>query len=98
VQRAPVALRPTERRALNEVLRCRGELEEDVPADIQSDAVPTVLAREIRYDVALLELANVVGIETDPSRFEQPLRERDRLERAFRDRGITLLSTTGRGE
>jgi hypothetical protein len=98
VERAPVVVRPTERRALNEVLRCRGKLEEDVPADRDREAVPTVLAREIGYDVALLELADVLGIDTDPSRFEQPQQERARLERAFRDRGITLLTTTDVGE
>ena len=82
-------VRPTERRALDEVLRRRGELE-DVPAGTDPDAVPTVLAREIGYDVALLELAEVLGIETDPSRFEQPKQERARLEWAIRDRGLTV--------
>ena len=41
------------------------------PAD-DLDAVPAVLALQIGYDVALLELAEVLGIETDPSRFERP--------------------------
>jgi hypothetical protein len=49
-----------------------------------------VLAREIAYDVALLELAQVLGIETDPSRFEQPRQERARVEQALRDRGIEV--------
>lgn len=57
------------------------------------DAVPTVLAREIGYDVALLELAEVLGIETEPSRFEQPRQERARLERTLLDRGIALKTT-----
>jgi hypothetical protein len=48
-----------------------------------------VLAREVAYDVALLELAEVMGIETDLSRFEQPRLERARLERELRERGIT---------
>jgi hypothetical protein len=89
-RRAPVVVRPTERRAIDEVLRCRGRLEEDVPAATDPDTVPTVLAREIGYDVALLELAEVLGIETDPSRFEQPKQERARPERAFRDCGFTV--------
>ena len=59
------------------------------------DAVPTVPAREIGYDVALLELAGVLGIETGPSRFEQPRQERAQLERALCDRGITLRTTPG---
>ena len=55
---------------------CRRELERDTPPPTDPDAVPVVLAREIGYDVALLELAEVLGIETDPSRFEQPRRAR----------------------
>jgi hypothetical protein len=89
-QRSPVMVRSTERSALDAVRRCRGELEEDRPRPTDSDAVPIALFREIGYDVALLELAGVVGIETDPSRFEQPLHERARLERALRARGIML--------
>jgi hypothetical protein len=88
-----------ERGALEEVLRCRAQLDEDegIPTPTDPDAVPAVLAREIGYDVALLELAEVVGIETDASRFEQPLQERARLERALRDSGITLQTATDGG-
>ena len=89
-QRGPVVVRLTERSALDEVLRCRGQLEEKVTAGTDPDTVPTFLAREIGYDVALLELAEVLGVETDPSRFEQPRLERARLERAFEDRGVSL--------
>jgi hypothetical protein len=89
-QRGPVVVRPTERSALDEVLRRRGQLEEDVPVGADPDTVPTVLAREVGYDVALLELAEILGVETDPSRFEQPRLERARLEQAFEDRGVTL--------
>ncbi len=79
----------TERGALDEVLRCRGELH-DGHADADPDMVPVVLALQISYDVALLELARVVGIDTDPSRFEQPQQERERLESAFRALGLSL--------
>ena len=92
-RRAPIALRPTERSALHAAQRHRGELDDDRPSVMDPDAVPTVLAREIGYDVALLELAEVLGIDAEPSRFEQPRQERARLERAFRDRGITLQAT-----
>ena len=54
------------------------------------DTVPAVLALQIGYDVALLELAATVGIESGPSRFEQPERERDRLCHALHDMGIEL--------
>jgi hypothetical protein len=76
--------------AVEEVRRCREELEFGVPNGDQADAVPAVLALQIGYDVALLELAEAVGIETEPSRFEQPERERDRLRHALHARGISL--------
>jgi hypothetical protein len=52
--------------------------------------VPRVLAREIGYDVALLELAQIVGVASDSSRFEQPRDERARIEQALRDSVIPL--------
>ncbi len=76
--------------AVAEVLRCRFELEEGVSPGPDPAAVPVVLALQIGYDVALLELACLVGIETDPNRFEQPELERKRVERALRERGIHL--------
>ena len=60
------------------------------PPVTDPDAVPVALAREIAYDVALLELAEVMGIETDLRRFEQPRQERARLEEALRERVTTL--------
>jgi hypothetical protein len=89
-QRGPVLVRPSEDNALNTVRRCRGELARHAPPATDPDAVPVVLAREISYDVALLELAEVLGVETDPSRFEQPRHERARLEQMFADLGIML--------
>jgi hypothetical protein len=94
-QRAPVLVRPTEHDALSAVRRCRRELQRDTPPATDPDAVPVVLAREIGYDVALLELAEILGIETDSRRFEQPLLERARLEQAFLDRGIALQMSPG---
>jgi hypothetical protein len=69
-------VRPSEHSALNAGRRCRGNLAKDAPPAGDPDAVPAVLAREICYDVALLELAEGLGIATDPSRFEQPRHER----------------------
>lgn len=74
--------------ALERVRRCRVELDEEVPAGLEPDTVPIVLARQVCYDVALLRMARSVGIETDPSRFDRPGRERARLEQAFRDLGL----------
>jgi hypothetical protein len=89
-ERAPVPVDPREGGALDAARRWRGELEQGTPAATDPDAVPVVLAREIGYDLALLELAGILGIDTDPSRFDQPLSERARLERAFLDLGIAL--------
>jgi hypothetical protein len=41
----------------------------------------------------LLDLARVMGIDSDPSRFEQPQLERDRLEQILCERGISLGMT-----
>ena len=64
--------------ALDEVWRCGAELELGLPGG-DVDTVSGVLALQVGYDVALLELAAVAGIDSGPSRFEQPERERDRL-------------------
>jgi hypothetical protein len=76
--------------AVERVRRRRDELEVGVPRGDELDAVPAVLALQIGYDVALLELAAVVGIESGPSRFEQPERERDRLRQALSDVGVSV--------
>jgi hypothetical protein len=81
---------PSESSALDEVLRCRHDLEHGAPEAGDPDTVPVVLAQQIAYDVALLELALIVGIDSDPSRFDQPQLERERLERAFGALGINL--------
>jgi len=92
-RRGPVPVRPTKQGALDALWRRRHELDQDIALAPDPDAVPVVLAREIGYDVALLELTQVWGIESDPSHFEQPRLERSRLERALRDRGVMLRTT-----
>lgn len=88
-QRPPREPDPSQSHAVEEVRRCREELEQGVPQH-SIDTVPAVLALQIGYDVALLELAEVLGIESGPSRFEQPERERDRLRHVLNDMGIDL--------
>lgn len=80
----------TESRAVAEVRRCRIELVEGVPSGMDPDTVPFVLALQIGYDVALLQLASILGVDSDPSRFEQPQTERARLEAVFSDLGVLL--------
>jgi hypothetical protein len=92
-QRHPGGARPSEDVAVAQVRWCRVELESGRPPGLDPDAVPVILALEIGYDVALLELAGVMGIETEPARFEQPRIERDRLERALRARGVAVEET-----
>jgi hypothetical protein len=88
-QRRPRDPDPSRSHAVEAVRRCREELERGAPEQ-GIDTVPAVLALQIGYDVALLELAEVVGIDSGPSRFEQPERERDRLRHALYDMGIDL--------
>ena len=87
---------PSRSHAVEKVRRCREELELGV-TERSLDTVPAILALQIGYDVALLELAEVVGIESDPNRFDQPERERDRLYHALHDMGIDLDVTEGTG-
>ncbi len=90
----PAPADASERDALEEVLRCRARRgERGEPAG--PDLVPVALALELSYDVALLRLALAVGVEADPSRFDQPTRERERLEKALRERGIGLGTVPG---
>ena len=76
--------------ALAEAKRCRTKLRSGLPAGMEPDAVPASLALQIGYDVALIELADTLGVPTDPSLFEQPERERVRLEERFAALGIDL--------
>ncbi len=93
-QRSPREPDPNRSHAVEEVRRCREELELGVP-ERSVDTVPAVLALQIDYDVALLKLAEAMGIESGPSRFEQPERERDRLRHALNDMGIDLDVANG---
>ncbi len=46
------------------------------------------LALELDHDRMLLRLCRAMGIESDPSRFANPLAERGRLEDLLRDAGV----------
>jgi predicted PP-loop superfamily ATPase len=87
----------TGRNPLDEVLRYRRELE-GLPKGVDPETVPVVLALQIGYDVALLELARMVGIDSDPSHFEQPHQERERLEIALSALGVSVEMTAGAEE
>ena len=89
-QRGPRRLDNGDDVALAEAKRCRSQLKAGLPEGVDPDAVPVALALEIGYDVALIDLADTLGVQTDPSRFEQPERERERLEEEFAALGIDL--------
>ena len=72
-----------------EARRRRSQLERGT-ADVDPDTVSAALAVQIGYDVALLRLAELMRLESDPSRFDRPQDERTRLEVALAERGISL--------
>jgi hypothetical protein len=86
---------PTRTAAVAEVRRCRRDLEARVPAGTTSHSVPVVLALQVGYDAALIELAAVMGIDSGPGRFEPPETERERLEAALSELGVDLELQAG---
>ena len=94
--RLPFATETTRTAAIAEVQRCRHDLEARIPAGTTSGSVPVVLALQVDYDAALIELAAVMGIDSGPGRFEPPDTERERLEAALGDLGIDLEPQDGK--
>jgi hypothetical protein len=76
--------------AVAEARRWRHDLESRRLAGMTADSVPVVLALQVGYDMALIELAAMMGIDSAPGRFEPPETERKRLEVALGDLGIDL--------
>jgi hypothetical protein len=76
---------------LERVVACRARLNETsvVPED---DEPLGDLAANIDYDLALIDLCESKGIDSDPVRFARPLDERRRLERALVAAGVSLGS------
>jgi hypothetical protein len=48
------------------------------------------VADQLAYDIALIELAQGVGVDCDLFGFDQPPRERNRIEQALAARGLRL--------
>jgi len=94
--RLPFVAETTRSAAVAEARRCRHDLKARMPAGITSVPVPVLLALQVGYDVALIELATVMGIDSGPGRFEPPERERERLEVALGDLGIDLEPQDGK--
>ena len=83
--------------AVAEVQRYRNQLERATP-DVDPDTVSAALALQIGYDVALLRLAELVGIDSDPSRFDRPQLERTRLEARVRPTRHSACTRTARAQ
>jgi len=87
---------PAERSpTLAEARRCRTQLEQGTRRS-DPDEVSAALALQIGYDIALLRLTGLVGIDSDPEFFDPPLRERNRLEDALAALGIAITGSSGR--
>jgi hypothetical protein len=89
--RAPDQAPHPEADPLERVVACRARLNETsvVPED---DELLGDLAANIDYDLALIDLCESKGIDSDPVRFARPLDERRRLERALVAAGVSLGS------
>jgi hypothetical protein len=82
----PVQL-PTSRDELVVILlQCRRRLEGHSLED--GNVMAEDLALELDHDRMLLRLCAAMGIESDPSQFENPLSERARLEGLLRRTGV----------
>jgi len=76
--------------ALAVFLECRLHLESSASSERSADWGSAALANQVGFDLALIDLADTVGLECDPSSFDQPQRGRIALERELISRGIPL--------
>ena len=80
----------TTEEALAVFLECRLHLESAASSERIADWGSAALANQVAFDLALIDLADSVGVECDPSSFDQPQRGRIALERELISRGILL--------
>ena len=88
--RLPFVAETSRTAAIAEARRCRHDLETKKLTGMTSDSVPVVLALQVGYDVSLMQLAAMMGIDSAPGRFQPPEKERERLEAALGDLDIDL--------
>lgn len=89
-ERGLSAIRPTTGDAFAEVLRCRHRLSSSVPIPRDPDRASTAVADQLAYDVALIELAESLGIDCGPLRFGRLPSGRNAVEQALISRGVPL--------
>jgi hypothetical protein len=82
----PVPLPASRNELVVILLQCRRRLDGNAVDD--GHVMAEDLALELDHDRMLLRLCTAVGIDTDPSRFENPLVERERLEDLLRQNGV----------
>lgn len=76
--------------ALVQLLLCRSQLHQRSDDPDESSGAASALGEELDYDIALLRLARLLGIQVDVRGFNQPHLERSRLEQAIEAHGIRL--------
>ena len=76
--------------ALVQLLLCRTQLRQSTEDPDKSSGAASALGEELDYDVALLKLARLLGIEIDVQAFSQPSLERSRLEEAIEAHGAPI--------
>lgn len=82
-----------ERVLRHELAECRRQLSAHAGTGRGRPAVsdpPVDIARQIDYDLALIRLCRVHGIECDPASFTRPYAERHRLEEALAMAGVEV--------
>jgi hypothetical protein len=88
---APSDRTPTTGEALTKLHQCRSRL----AASSGWHGTPEALADELNYDVALVSLAHLLGINVDVQAFARPLIERSRLEEAIVATGFEMHPIEG---
>ncbi len=76
--------------AMAHLVKARDRLSANRSSYTEPDWASAAVADQLAYDVALIELARLLGIEVKVVSFSRPLPERTRLERAVVCRGIPL--------
>lgn len=80
----------TEGEALAVLFECRKRLGPIESSERGLDWSSTALANQLAYDLALLDLAGCVGIDCDPTSFDQPQRRRIEIEQELAELGVRL--------
>ena len=74
---------------LIELLHSRNQLRKN-QSQARIDGTSDVLFEQLAYDVALIKMARLSGVECDADEFDRPERGRSRLEAILSSRGVSL--------